>query len=258
MPAKKRSKKTKPTTPMPVVEELVADSELAPEVNISQGPILSDEETVAEGSDLKNENDLKTATDEEKVDKAITHEERAREAINGLTSLQRKEKKSINLKLMFFTTVFTALIVALVAGGVYVYITGLANLSNGQQAPVAEETVVAPSPTPEATASPSATPVVNETVDVSVFKVSVLNGSGKIGEAGKAQRLLEDGGFEVSNVSNASRYDFKETVIQVKENVPDSAVKKAKSLLSGTYSLTDGSTLPANNAYDIVITVGSE
>ena len=124
-----------------------------------------------------------------------------------------------------------------------------------------------PTPTPSsgtivATQTPEPTPTVTPTpspkADLNLLKVSVLNGSGKIGEAGKAKTLIEAKGFKVSNVGNAANYTFTDTVIELKETVPDEVFELIEASLAGTYSVKKGSALKANSQYDIVVTVGSK
>jgi hypothetical protein len=172
---------------------------------------------------------------------------------------EKKKKVSnskTNFKLILIVTVLTALIVGFVSGGVYVYFSGLTNLnqtSKPQPTPTPLEVEQTPSPIPTPLASPKA-----ENIDLSVYKISVLNGSGKIGEAGKVRDLLKADGFTVSSVGNASRYDYTDTIIQVTKDVPNSVISSIKKSLSDSYSVKEGDTLPSTSKYEVVITVGSK
>lgn len=184
-------------------------------------------------------------------------DEKAKQALSELETAHSEHKKNnrrINLKLLFFLTIVVALIVGFVAGGLYVYTTGMSLLGNEETE--AEQTT-APEPTgepQESTPEPTPTP---EPVDVSEFSVSVLNGSGRAGEAGKVETLLEDAGFTIGNTGNASRFNFTDTVIQATENVPKTVVTQLEEALSESYAVEVGDVLPEDSAYDIVITVGS-
>src|SRR5437762_3009918 len=85
------------------------------------------------------------------------------------------KKKGVFWKFLLITLLSAGLVVAL-AGGVYVYLKGVNKISDevSEAAPEATATPIEPIPSP--TAAPK--------VDLSTYKVSVLNGSGKIGAAG--------------------------------------------------------------------------
>lgn len=170
--------------------------------------------------------------------------------IKGLEDLDVPPKKS-SFKLIFLTALVTAVVVALLAGGIYVYLTGTNRI------PKVETPQPSPTPTIVPSPSPTIAPETEEEIDLTSFSLSILNGSGKIGEAGRARGLLEKAGFEVENVGNASRFDFKETLIQVKDEVPQTVVESLKKALAETYEVEVGEILEVDSAYDIVITVGS-
>lgn len=165
-------------------------------------------------------------------------------------ALAVEESKS-DVKLFVLVAVITALVVAALAGGIYVYLNGINKLSTPTPTP-SETPIIMETPEPTATASPAAE------VKLSTYKVQILNGSGKIGEANKAKALLEKEGFVVGSTANAASFDFTDTIIKAKATVAESVVNTAKDALSKTYSVKIGDTLPASSAYDIVVTVGSE
>jgi hypothetical protein len=159
------------------------------------------------------------------------------------------EKKKGNKLTFVFVMILVALVVALLAGGVYVYTQGTGVTALPDPTPLATEV---PSESPEPTATPT------EKVDVSKLKVSILNGSGKIGEAGKAKTAIEKQGFKVTNTGNAATFDFEETVIQVKEGTSETVVNMLKDSLAETYKVEVGENLKTTSTYDVVITVGSK
>jgi hypothetical protein len=191
-----------------------------------------------------------TATSE-----TVPVEEKAKEVLSELETVQsndRKGKRRFSLKLLFVLTVLIALIVGFVAGGFYVYTTGMSALNdegktqnNEKSSPVASAT---------ATASPTASP---EPVDVSEYSVSILNGSGIVGEATRVKEILEEAGFTVGTTGNASRFNYTDTLIQGKEGVPEAAMEQLEEALSETYSVEVGEALPESSTSDIVVTVGS-
>ena len=66
------------------------------------------------------------------------------------------------------------------------------------------------SPSPEAT--------VEAELDKSEPNIRVLNGSGIAGVASSVKDFLEGKGYKVSAISNATSYDFEQTVIRFKES----------------------------------------
>lgn len=225
MPAKKKKKRIRP-----VIEEVVTQT---PE---STGDIPT--EVPAE------------STPEDNVNTPEQTPEPVQEQATDQASEPTKSKKT-NFKMIFVITVISALVAAFVSGGVYVYLNGLNEL--GERAENQENTDASPIASP--TAAPTATPEPEE-IDISKLSLSVLNGSGAIGAAGKAQDILESGGFSVEHTGNAANYSFKNTTIQVKSNVEAGVVSKLKTLLSESYKPEVGDTLPDSSKYDIVVTVG--
>jgi hypothetical protein len=158
--------------------------------------------------------------------------------------------KRVSFKVIFIVTILTALVVGFVLGGIYVYFTGVKSVEKSGEAPV---------PTVRATATPTPTPEVKEEeLDLSKYEISVLNGSGKIGEAGRAQDLLEAEDFVVVSTGNAASFDFEMTEIKAKKSVPEGAVALISDTLKEAYEVdSDLETLESGNKYDVVVTIGS-
>ena len=55
------------------------------------------------------------------------------------------------------------------------------------------------------------------------IRIQLLNGSGKVGLAGELASFLRDGGFDVLEVSNADRSDYRTTLIVGRTEEPGSA-----------------------------------
>jgi len=152
---------------------------------------------------------------------------------------------------IFLVTFFATLLAFLLAGGIYVYLTGTKGINTIKlgisQTPLSSPvSTLAPS-----SASPSAN------IDLTSFKISVLNGNGGIGVATAAKTIIEKAGFTVSSVGNADNFNFTDTMIQVKASVSADIVAKLKNALSTNYSVKIGSTLDPASNFDIVVTVGS-
>lgn len=133
-------------------------------------------------------------------------------------------------------------------GGIYFYQKGTNLLPKSTPVPTPTEVATA-------SAAPSAAPT--GTVDLTKYPVSVLNGSGTPGEAGKVKDILTSGGFKVLTTGNASSYGFTKTVIKAKSDVPAAFLTQLASLLSKTYTLDSNQTLPASSADEVQIIVGT-
>lgn len=183
------------------------------------------------------------------VEPAIAVEEPKAEALNK----PKKEEKKLNLKLVFVIMFLSAVVAAVVSGGVYVYLSGI----DGTTVKDTIEETVEPSATPSTAPAPTEAP--EEEVDLSKLSVQVLNGSGIIGAAGKVEDVLVEAGFSVKNTANAQKYDYKETVIQVKASVSAGVVAKIKTALAeADYKVKVGEALPASGSYDVVVTTGAD
>lgn len=240
MPAKRRRR--------PVIEEIVETP--APKVKESHVPITP----------LVSENPVYVQTakqvasyDEPPMDTPPVHAEKIQEApihpeVAAATFLERENgqipQKKTNIKLILVITVLTALIVGFIAGGVYVYVSG-----------VSDKNVPSATSTPEPTEVPVATATPKPVIQLDSFSVNVLNGSGVIGAAGKVKAALESAGFKISGTGNASNYSYKSTVISVKKDVPEEVVAAIKNALSG-YTVEMGDELLPSSKYDIVVTSG--
>jgi hypothetical protein len=129
-------------------------------------------------------------------------------------------------------------------GGIVFYQRGV---NKGQTEPIPTETPSEVNPTP----TPSAE------VDLEKYSVSVLNGSGIPGEAGKAKDLLVTAGFKVGSTGNASTYDFTKTIIRAKEGVDAAYVTKLSETLGEVYVVGKNETLPESSKDEVQVVVGS-
>lgn len=145
----------------------------------------------------------------------------------------------------------TALLVGTLVGGLITYFSGVSKLDNAivTPSPVAvEKEVVETIPT----ASPSST------IKRSEIKLQVLNGSGIAGLAGKAKTYLEDLGYLDVAVGNATKSDFTDSVVSVK-NTSKEFSEAVIADLSKNYSVAkETETLSTTSKYDFVITLGNK
>lgn len=114
-------------------------------------------------------------------------------------------------------------------------------------------------PTPIATAQstvlPSASP--SAKLDLTKYPINVENGSGIPGTASSAKDLLTKAGFKVSATGNANTYDFTDTIIETKADVPAEFITKLTTTLSGIYKVGTPKSLPASSTNEVVVIVGS-
>ncbi len=114
-----------------------------------------------------------------------------------------------------------------------------------------------PSPTP--TIVPMPVEKKEEPVDVSKYKIKVLNGSDISGEAGRLKAKLAAAGFTVNSVGNADKNDYVKTSIAAKASVSANYLKKLEKELGASYVLEKVSKLSTKESVeDVVITIGSE
>lgn len=162
----------------------------------------------------------------------------------------KKEDRKMNIKLVIIIMFLSAIVAAVVSGGVYVYLSGIKPIEEVEKEEVVEPTV-SPSSTPEPTKAPEAE------VDLSEFSVQVLNGNGVTGSAGKLEKVLTEAGFSVKNTANAQSSNYVKTTIQSKAAVSASVIAKVRATLTeAEYEVEVGDALPASGSYDIVVVTG--
>lgn len=192
-------------------------------------------------------------------DKQVEKKEMSSEEIKEWLSEVRpekesvKEKKGFPLKVIIWIIVVLAILGALVGGIIY-YKSSFSEKSDLATQP--DEETTTPTATPEPTEE---TESESEEVSLEDYKVRVLNGSGIAGEAGEVADLLVNAGFTSPDTGNAGSYDFTTTVVELKENIPDSVYNSIKEALSDDYVVEKSEEkLEDTSSYDIVVTVGTQ
>ncbi len=161
-----------------------------------------------------------------------------------------KVESRINFGLIIVIILISALVAAIVSGGVYVYLSGLESLNKKQEEPEPATTFSTPVPTPMDQPE-------QEPVDLSQYSVQVLNGSGIVGAAKSGENILIKAGFKVNSTGNAANYSFKTTVVEAKDSVLPEVLSKVKDALEkGGYEVEMGKKLKESSQYDIVVTMG--
>ncbi|KKR73465.1 MAG: hypothetical protein UU16_C0021G0025 [Candidatus Woesebacteria bacterium GW2011_GWA2_40_7] len=139
------------------------------------------------------------------------------------------------------------LLLGALLGGIYFYQKNISSIPEITPTPVS---IVLPTTVP--TASPSAKLILSK------YPVNVQNGSGIPGVAGDAKSLLTKAGFSVSATGNADSYDYSDTIIKVRSDVPAEFVTKLTSTLSGIYTVAGKiQDLPDTSKDLVVVIVGS-
>lgn len=138
------------------------------------------------------------------------------------------------------------LLLGALLGGIVYYQRSIKPVSEATPLPIAStEPIISPS------ASPSGK------LDLTKYPINVQNGSGIPGTASSAKDLLTKAGFKVSAAGNADSYDYTDTIIQVKSDVPADFVTKLKTTLSGIYSVGTNKTLPDSSKDAVIVVIGS-
>lgn len=123
------------------------------------------------------------------------------------------------------------------------------------------EPTSAESPTPSPTNTPTPKPTVNPVdkstgLDRSKLSVTVQNGSGVVGAAGKAADILKNLGYDVSSTGNADNYDYVAVVIQVK-SIDSDFLALLKKDLSGSYTIgSTSANLSSSFSSDALVIIG--
>lgn len=118
-----------------------------------------------------------------------------------------------------------------------------------------------PTPTTKTTPTPAKgtpTPTGSATsLDRSLLKVAVLNGSGEAGAATKASDALKKLGYDVVSSGNADNFDYADTQIQVK-STKKNYLSQLKSDLSDTYTIGSATADYTGTDADAVVIVGKK
>jgi hypothetical protein len=133
-----------------------------------------------------------------------------------------------------------------ILGGIVFYQKGVNSGVTETSAPVTE-----PASTPVVSASPSAT------IDLTKYTVTIFNGSGIAGEAGRAKTLLTDEGFKVGTTANAATYDYTKTIIKAKSTVEEAFVTALSKALGKNYSVDTTQTLSSTASDSVQVVIGS-
>jgi hypothetical protein len=116
-------------------------------------------------------------------------------------------------------------------------------------------------PNPEETSTPTPKPTVSPVdkktgLNRSKLSITVENGSGEVGAAGKVADVLKNLGYNVSSTGNADNYDYQNLTIRTNSSFSD-YLALLKSDLEGKYTIGDTSSdLSASISADALIIIG--
>lgn len=168
---------------------------------------------------------------------------------------ETKKNKTITGKLFLIVII---LIVAFIAFRIFVYKKPISKpaekkVKNINPPSTAE---ITQTPTLSSELEPTASP--SSQLKLKKYKVWILNGSGKAGEAKKASNLLEEKGFNISKTENADNYDYENTIIKAKKKVEQEFIDKIKEELKTEYKISEDENLEASESADVIIIIGKE
>jgi hypothetical protein len=137
----------------------------------------------------------------------------------------------------------------LIGGGIWVSQKALSDKKAESPVTVPAE-VSEPTKAVEARSTPS--------LERKELKVEVLNGSGVAGQASKVSQYLEGLGYQDIKTANAKRYDYVETVVQIKES-KKAYLEMVKGDVGKKYALAgEIETLEEKIEFDVVIIAGKK
>lgn len=159
-------------------------------------------------------------------------------------------------KKIFTIILYVVIIVASIGGGYMLY----AKVLRKEPAKTSETTspAVSESKTGQSKTNPTLVPSPTiKPVDLKMYSIKILNGSGIRGEAAKGEQILESNGFKIASIGNATSSDYIKTVIQVKKDVNDGYLAKLKETISKVYILSGVQEIPVDETADVVVIIGS-
>lgn len=254
MAAKKKSKEDSQEKQLEEVKEVEkVEKEPVPEPAHTEPPVEVEEE--------KAENTVETQKVTSQPANAIEQSGEAADKQVPMNGNQEQQQQPANTSDFFgappeqkkggFPKALIVVLLLVVLGGgagfAYFKTSGqfLGTSTESSPSPIAEEAAPIPQPPDE-----------TEEVNLAEFSVQVLNGTGTPGEAGKAQKLLEEAGFEEVDTGNAKSQTNKVTKVSAIADVPEGVIKAVKDALEGKFTVEMGEKLADSSEYDIVVTTG--
>lgn len=226
--------------------EIPTDISLSNPIPVTE-PIQPNPATISEFSQAHIE---PSETPVENKTEATQPDQKEQETFSLDDSEDNDNKGSKKVAFIIVIVALVAFSLGAVAGGLVVYRQNVSNANNQAAAKdSAPSKQTESSPTPEPTAAP---------VDLTKYKIKVLNGSDTKGAAGSLKDDLTKAGFNVSSTGNATNSAFIKTVISTKKEVDSSYIAKLKDFLSKSHVVSLDQDLQSNSESDVVVIVGAE
>jgi len=194
-----------------------------------------------EGKEKKSEEEVKTKTHTE--DKSIKDKDD-----NSQESIEKPKPERLPFWVLFIAFVIGLSIGAGLIGGIFYYRSKVSKTNKT----VTIKPTSTPLSTPKITVEEN---IPEKKIDLSKYKIQVLNGSGIKGIASKTSDLLEEAGFKDIDTENADSYSYTKTEVSLKSSVKPDVFKSIEETLTN-YTVEKSDDLKDTSDYDIVITVG--
>ncbi len=94
--------------------------------------------------------------------------------------------------------------------------------------------------------------------DLAAYSIEILNGSGVSGAAQIMQGILEKNGFTVAATGNANNFNYADTVVSYKKDIPGAYRAALEQALSMGYTISEGSPLSEIERVDVKIIIGKK
>lgn len=169
------------------------------------------------------------------------------ETIDTTNATLDEEEPKTNKKLILIIVVVAlgAFALGAIAGGLFMYRQNAAAQPKEITTPKNAE----PTPTPVPTTAP---------VDLTKYKIEVLNGSDTKGAAGTLKDELTKAGFNVLSAGNATSSAFIKTVLSTKKEIDKDYLAKLQEFLQKSHALSINQDLKTDAKTDILIIIGAE
>jgi len=195
----------------------------------------------------------------EPIPAAVTPEPKAEEIINNdipeplistvpvIETPQQAEVQKKSFPTMLFILIPGIFLLGAILGGIFYY----------QKSANKVEEVETPTPSPSSAPLVTPTASASSSINLNKYTITVYNGSGIAGEAGRAKTILTDAGFKVGSTTNAASYDYTKLIIKAKSTVEAEFINKLKITLETKYVVDTPQTLATSSADVVQVVVGS-
>ena len=180
-------------------------------------------------------------------DETILNISTSRESYIDVSTSEARGKRHVSRLFIIFLCVLVGVLSLLF--GVYIVI------NRARFFPINVSVVQPQESTNSIETSPSPT-VTQMPIDLSIYTLRILNGSGVSGAAKYVADILVSEGFTQIETGNADADDYIHIVVQQKESIPSGVFATIERALNGEYILKQGDLLTDKSQYDVLIIVG--